>query len=87
MASLETPGKNRVPNAFMLFVKEKTPDLFNKCPEADKAKVGAYLGRIWRSMPVEDKRVYFDKYKALKKMEKNMSGLYSKFSLFNVTKI
>lgn len=91
MASLETPvnkaAKNRVPNAFMIFVKEKAPELFIKCPDEDKAQVGAYLGREWRSMSVEEKRVYFDKYKALKKIENDASGLYSKFSLFKVTKI
>ena len=69
----------RVPNAFMIFVKEKNQDLLKKCSAEEKASRGAYLGRKWRSMPVEEKQVYFEKYKALKALESDNIGLHFKF--------
>lgn len=81
MSSLKTPENitvrnRRIPNSFILFVKEQNTHLLQNCAAEDKSAIAALIGKKWRSMSTEQKQVYFDKHKVLKIFKDDKPGLY-----------
>lgn len=81
MSINKTPESNvakkpRIPNAFMIFVKEQKNELVKSNPDQNKPVLGSFLGKKWRSMSATEKQVYYDKYSVLKKVQGSSSGVY-----------
>ena len=64
-APARKPKKRRDPNApkramnaYMIFCKERRPDLKKKFPDLPFGKIGAKLGDMWRNFNAEEKKPY-----------------------------
>lgn len=53
-------------NAFMVWAREKRPEIAKKFPDLNNAEVSEKLGSAWNALDVKDKQPYYDEAQRLK---------------------
>ena len=53
-------------NAFMVWAREKRPEVAKKFPDLNNAEVSEKLGSAWNALDVEQKQPYYDEAQRLK---------------------